>query len=456
MRSAKPLVLFCAVLLGACSPPVREARPASAYSPEAGSVVSSNEEASEPHELERESSPLLLATQGSVDEPVVGAEPEPAPEPRFVRHLTGLDGFYSSLEDMAAGKRESPLRVLWWGDSHTAADFLTDPVREHLQSLVRDGGPGFFRLGLKGYRHDDVRLSMNGRWRKAPILPAQRTRVLDGVFGLGGIRTLPAAGASAVAELRNASEDSYVWTLSYRLPAGAQLEVQLGDDVHRLKSSPETESEIRSDSWPTTGAKRFKVRHVAGDPQIMGAFVERAEPGVVLDTVGINGARLATVLAWEPRQLKQQLAWRNPDLLVLAFGTNEVFDNTRVSSYLKHFEQVISLAREARPELPCWIVGPPDSASKSGGSKTRVIQVTEVQREAAQANGCAFSSQFELMGGEGSFTSWMKRRPALARTDRIHLSIAGYRELGGLVAQSLVSGAGEPASQSIPSVLSEP
>lgn len=359
-------------------------------------------------------------------------------ESQFKQLLPNLDSFYSKLDALASDKAESAVRILWWGDSHTAADFLTQPLREHLQTEVRDGGPGFFRLGLKGYRHGAVRLSVNGRWRKAPILPAQRTRVLDGVFGLGGIRTLPAAGASATAELRAVSTEPHLWSLSYRLPQGAQLEVQLGDETYRLKSEAGTESQILTSSWRATGEARFKVRHIAGDPQIMGAYVERVSPGVVLDTIGINGARLATVLAWEPGQLKERLKWRNPDLLVLAFGTNEVFDSTRVSSYLEHFERVIALAREVNPELPCWIVGPPDSAAKSGGSKERVLQVTEIQREAAKVSGCAFTSQFELMGGEGSFETWMRRRPALARTDRIHLSIAGYEELGRLVSNSLL------------------
>ncbi len=170
----------------------------------------------------------------------------------------------------------------------------------------------------------------------------------------------------------------------------------------------------------------------------MGAFIETVEPGVVFDTIGINGARVATVLAWEPQELIKQLALRDPELLVLAFGTNEVFDNTQVARYEEHISEVVQLARTAKPGLACWIVGPPDSASSTGGSKQRVSEVTEVQRAAAKAQGCAFSSQYELMGGEGSFKRWIDMRPTRARTDRVHLSIAGYQALGEMLSQELL------------------
>jgi lysophospholipase L1-like esterase len=348
---------------------------------------------------------------------------------------------------------------------------MTHPVREHLIRLTNDGGPGFVRLGMDGYRHGAVRFSETGKWRKAPILPSQRTRVLDGIFGYGGIRTLPAAGAAVTAELREPRDEAFSWTLSYKLPKGAGLSVRMGDRVTRLthgQTVPEGDGQDESkldqpvesatqESEPPEGPSRslseggikqavfrgqgsesFSVTHFSGDPQVFGAFGEYERSGLVFDTVGINGARAATVLAWRPEQYIAQLARRGLDLIVLAFGTNEVFDQTNPSRYGEHFSKILEMAREAKPDVSCWIVGPPDSAATGGGSKERVSQVTDVQRKAAESLGCAFSSAYELMGREGSFSAWARKRPALARTDRIHLTIAGYEALGRLLADALV------------------
>lgn len=443
MRTRATLGALALFVLSSCTREVRPIRPAADYE---------TEETIEPIPRQRVVVPPSIEPAVPLDEETVEPPPNPATAP-LSRRLPELESFYAAIDRVRSGARESKVRVLWLGDSHTAADFMTHPVREHLASLASDGGPGFVRLGMDGYRHGAVKFSESGKWRKAPILPSQRTRVLDGVFGYGGIRNLPAAGASVTAELREPRDVPFRWTLSYRLPPGAQLSVRWGQRSYRISKSgvedlsgktegvvvsESTTGEILSATFDGAPNEAFTVGHVGGDPQIFGAFGEYADGGVILDTVGINGARAATVLAWEPQQYVDQLRQRSLDLLVLAFGTNEVFDQTNPQRYEEHMRDIVHLARTARPDLPCWIVGPPDSAAQGGGSKERVHQVTEVQRAAAAMLGCAFTSAFELMGGEGSFAAWARERPARARSDRIHLTIAGYESLGASLAQSLI------------------
>lgn len=362
--------------------------------------------------------------------------------PPLERPLGKLDRFYDIMEALRAGARKEPARVLWLGDSHTAADFLTHEVREHLQDLAGDAGPGFVRLGLDGYRHGAVRVTNTGRWRKQPILPAQRTRVLDGVFGYGGIRTIPDAFGRSRVELRAPPGEAAVeWTVRYRLQPGAGLRLSVGKQKQVVRQETGAEdAEVRIGSTTLTGepSDDLTISHYSGVPQVFGVSVEYNRPGVVFDTVGINGARAATVLAWRPEAYIQEISERIPDLLVLAFGTNEVFDNGREDRYEGHLLEIVERVRESAPETDCWIVGPPDSATPQGGTKPRVVSVTEAQRRAAEKAGCAFTSQWALMGGEGSFYRWMQERPAKARSDRIHLTIAGYRTLGEKLAHALV------------------
>lgn len=417
--------------LGGCAPPPREVRPAAHY----GSELET------PPQPIRASPPPAAenVNERSSAEPDIGTEKEPPP---VERKLGQLGPFYDAVDALRANKRDTSVRILWLGDSHTAADFMTQPVREHLARLGGYGGPGFVRLGLDGYRHGAAEVKSFGRWRKAPILPAQRTRVMDGVFGYGGIRTLPVAGAGAGASLRKTSGRELVWTLSVRLLHRAKLDVKVGD-VRVRASFDEEETLPGGLQWvPVLGTdtEALEVHHAGGDPEVFGVFADYTVPGVVLDTVGINGARTATPLAWESEQYVAQVRARKPDLLVLAFGTNEVFDQTRPDRYIEHNTKLVELVRQARPEIPCWIVGPPDSSTKEGTSKARVSEVNRAQARAADMIGCAFTSAFELMGGEGSFHRWTREKPAKARSDRIHLTIAGYTRLGELLAHSLIGG----------------
>ncbi len=417
----------------ACAPKARQVRSASEYGeaesrpiPRLGPPV-----IAKPH-------PLGEAESGETQ------PAQPPGVPAVVRKLEHLEAFYDAVDDVRNRRRDKSVRILWLGDSHTAADFMTQPVRERLAALGGDGGPGFVRLGLDGYRHGAVRVKPFGRWRKAPILPAQRTRVLDGVFGYGGIRTLPAAGAGVTLAPRDPRGDELTWTLSLRLLHTSKVDFQLGEA--RMRVLPEDdEGELlpgggQFEALSGTDTEELSVHHVGGDPEVFGVFGDYTSPGVVLDTVGINGARTATPLAWEPEQFVAQVAAREPDLLVLAFGTNEVFDQTTPERYVEHNEELVKLVRQARPGIPCWIVGPPDSSTKEGTSKARVAEVTAAQARAAENMGCAFTSAFELMGGEGSFNRWAREKPAKARGDRIHLTIAGYRELGRLLGEALIDG----------------
>lgn len=417
-------------LADACAPKARPVHSAVEYGPS----EPPRDEPPRAQERVEEKKPIPL--EPAADKPV--SVPE---VPAVVRKLEALGPFYDAIDELRNGRRGKSVRILWLGDSHTAADFMTQPVRERIASFGGDGGPGFVRLGLDGYRHGAVQVKPYGRWRKAPILPAQRTRVLDGVFGYGGIRTLPAAGAGVTLSPREARGEELMWTLSLRLAHTSKVDLMLGET--KMRVVPEEETIAGGGQFVTLNGldtDELSLQHVGGDPEIFGVFGDYEEPGVVLDTVGINGARTATALAWEPDQFVAQVSAREPDLLVLAFGTNEVFDQTNPERYVEHNEKLVGLVRQARPNIPCWIVGPPDSSTKEGTSKARVTQVTDAQARAAENLGCAFTSAFELMGGEGSFNRWAREKPAKARSDRIHLTIAGYRELGRLLGLELIDG----------------
>ncbi len=377
-----------------------------------------------------------------------GVEPPAVADP--------FGSFRTALNELRAGQRKEPVRVLWLGDSHTSADFTTDVVRGALWQRYGVGGPGFVRLGVQPYRHARVRLEHGGRWQRRPEQPSRRSLVADGVFGLCGMRSVPEAGAWASVKLRGsdlAADAEVRFTLLYRLPKGAELGVRLGKKSLVLDETTEgfepPGSSIRRVLLTGLAADELRVERRAGAPEVFGVYVEGSEPGVVLDTCGIEGARVATALAWDESAWQAEVRARRPDLLVLAFGTNEAFDDGRVERYGPELVELVRRVRAASPQTACWIFGPPDAADREGGTKARVLDVTAVQRRAAEELGCGFVSGLDLMGGEGSFGSWMSQDPPLARRDRIHLTPPGYERLGTAAVDWLLP-APAPASDAPP------
>ncbi len=355
-----------------------------------------------------------------------------------------LATFFDALTALRQGTRTSHARVLWLGDSHTNADFLSGTVRSALAESFGDGGPGFVRIGTKPYRHEGVKLARDGSWNVDPDPPARRAVQDDGVFGLAGTRAVPEAGASfsVQATARDASGDvGAEFELSYTLPPGASFSVELGGRKLRVDAKAAAD-------MAASGIAHLKLRAALksqlvlaperGAPRFFGVIIERSDkPGVVLDTLGIDGARLETPLAWNDAAFVDEVARRAPELFVIAYGTNEAFDALRVDKYGPQLGELTRRVRHGAPQASCLVLGPTD-APLGDGSVARVAEVSAVLQKAAPPLGCSYVSLQQLMGGEGSFAKGMKAKERLAQPDKLHLTPKGYQELGRALAKLLL------------------
>jgi len=379
---------------------------------------------------------LAVASGGQgADAAGTGAQPRAVAMSRFFRDLAGLE----------AGTRRESVRIFWLGDSHTAADYLTGALRARLQKRFGAGGPGFVRVGLKPYRHSQVRWACDGPWRIEPVPPPRRTLFDDGVFGLGGMRATPEGGpAQASFELTPGSAVGRLhWQLWFSLKDGASFRITLGgvSQVITLASAvPELPGAgFSSLALESASADKLELLTLAGNPRFYGLVAEGAAPGVVLDAVGIDGARLATALAWSETSFEAALRARAPSLVALAFGTNEAFDADKVDKYRSQYQALLNRARRAAPDADCLIVGPPDAVAVTGGSEPRVSELDALQRGVATELGCGFVSQLQIMGGAGGYTRWAHQSPPLARGDRLHLSAKGYEAMANAIGDELLA-----------------
>lgn len=354
-----------------------------------------------------------------------------------------LAQFFGALTELRQQKRQRHVRVFWLGDSHTNADFLSGAVRSALRESFGDGGPGFVRIGAKPYRHEGVKLSRDGSWNIDPDPPARRSLQDDGVFGLGGTRAVPGAEASFSAQVttREGASEPATFELSYTLPENASFSLELAGKKQRVDAKAPAEVALSGIAHLTLTAplkSSLVLSPLGGSPRLFGLIVERSgPPGVVVDTVGIDGARLETPLAWNEAAFVGEVARRAPELFVVAFGTNEAFDALKVERYGRQLSELVQRLRKGAPQASCLVLGPTD-APLGDGSVPRVAEVAKVLQKAATQLRCSFVSLQQLMGGEGSFFKGMKAKERLAQPDKLHLTPRGYQELGAALAQQLL------------------
>jgi lysophospholipase L1-like esterase len=359
-----------------------------------------------------------------------------------------LPNFFSDLAGLERRTRKTSVRILRLGDSHTAADYLTGALRSRLQARFGAGGPGFVRVGVKPYRHTQLHWACDGPWRIEPSQPARRAPFDDGIFGLGGMRAFPgdAPSFASFEVSRGTAHGQLAWQLWFSLTEGASFRLDLAGVSQVVTSAP------AEDKIPGSGLTRLsltsglpdklEITTLAGSPRFYGLIVEGTEPGLVLDAVGIDGARLATALAWNEASFEAAVQVRAPSLVALAFGTNEAFDADKVEKYRAQYQDMLSRARKGAPGADCLIVGPPDANAVAGGSEPRVAEVDALQRSVSAELGCGYLSQLEIMGGPGSYTRWANKIPQLARGDRLHLTPKGYEQVADAMADKLLAAYG--------------
>lgn len=356
-------------------------------------------------------------------------------------HRGPLATFHDALRELACGRRAQHVRIAWLGDSHAQADFWSGRVRTGLQGRFGNGGPGFVRVGYRGYRHDGIHLAMHGRWYQRPKRPATTERYQDGNLGLGGILSTGYADKpwTTVTLTDPALEGrKLTWELCYRLNKPEdRFRVQISGAPRRSIRAEGKLGGLRHLTLEAKGLAKLEVSPREGRPFFCGVIIETdpaKHPGVVLDNLGIDGARYATALAWDPVFWGAELTRRNPELVIIEYGGNEASDfASRPQAYKRHLLRLIDRVRQVRPDTSCLVIGLTDRAD----AESRVPPIRDATREGAREAQCMFWDSYEVMGGRGSMARWRDEKKAAE--DGVHLLPRGYAELGEKLLQDLLA-----------------
>ncbi len=96
---------------------------------------------------------------------------------------------------------------------------------------------------------------------------------------------------------------------------------------------------------------------------VTGVEVARDGDGVSYISLGFPGATVQLLQKLAAENLADELRRLAPDIVVLAFGTNEGFnDALDVAAYSAQYEQIVHRLQALRPGLRVVMIGPPDGA----------------------------------------------------------------------------------------------
>ncbi len=385
-------------------------------------------------------------------------------------------------DDPSTPTREDQARIIIYGASHVAGDMFTATIRNELKSRFGDGGIGFVvpASPWRDYYNRDANIDYSDGWDSFWV--SRRHSREDGRYGLAGI-AFSSKSKKAWARVSSSKGGPFgreidrveIWY--WRAARGGDFIVEIdGKRAKRIKTRVDRRKKEAEGLavWAVDlplGRHEVELRPAGnGEVTLFGLVMEKKGPGVIMDSLGINGARATDQLAWDAGLFTQQIQRRDPDLIVLAYGTNDIGDDEPPEEYARKLDIVINRVRSAAPNASCLFIGPSDRPVKvevgddefrqamqaaghapelvpdlPRGKKRLVFQrrprqqaIIDVQRQVSWRYGCGYWNWAGAMGGDLSMLSWTHADEPYGSRDYVHLTRLGYERIAGLFWDALM------------------
>ena len=372
---------------------------------------------------------------------------------------------YGELEpDFFAARR---LTVLQLGDSHTAADFFSGRVRERLQQMFGAGGMDYL---VPGKPHPGVRSALfdsdvTDGWSYEALQKSDESRR----FYLSGFNAVAHhAGASLSLKAKGGLAYDSVQVAFLKQPGGGRAEVlvdgQSGGDINLDGAADQRATlDVNAADHGEHGFHDIAVRSLTDAPvTVTGVEVNREGDGVSYVSLGFPGATVQLLQKLAEDNLADDLKSVAPDVIVLAFGTNEGFnDALDIAAYTAQYEQIVKRLKALRPQARIVIIGPPDGARAAGASckpgapgcatsasadaggchlptPPKLAQVREAQRRLAMRLEADFWDWSSAMPSPCGAQTWAAADPPLMAHDYVHMTTEGYKQSADRFADFLI------------------
>jgi len=339
------------------------------------------------------------------------------------------------------------IRISVLGASHTEADFFTGELRRRLQARYGDAGHGFVMPAVPwgSYRAQDANLCYSSNWSGSWAGKANNTTFA----GIGGVKA-SASDPNAFGWVETTKENPMgrvvsSWTLFLEgQPNGGVLLADIDNTAQIRQPTKRDVSELITLKINVpAGGHRITLRPSGDGPTtLLGISAESGLPGVLVDSMGVRGS---SIRAW--KNLKENpfspgLKTLDPDLVILAYGTNEARDpKYTTQDYETDLGNALVRLKTILPDATCLLIGPSDRTLPLTEDTVAVFDRTatfaQLQKEAALTHGCASWDWQEAQGGPGAQAAWNAQHPSWLAPDWVHFTPEGYQEVADRFLRSL-------------------
>jgi lysophospholipase L1-like esterase len=359
-----------------------------------------------------------------------------------IENPRALQPFFDQLHQLEADPGSQLVRVIQFGDSHTAGDSFTGALRTLFQQKFGDGGAGFQFAGypFAGYHIHGTKRAQSTGWL---ALGTHLKDIGDGMVGMGGVSLSTDAAGNWVSLDADATSLQVQYLIQ---PNGGSIEIRDNDALIATVSTagsdplaPDTAGHFDAPVLP--GPHHFEVLTIDPAPvRLLGLSTENSA-GVTYEAAGINGAEASLFLRWNEALQQSLMLESNPALIVLSYGTNEAGDrNWTEEAYAAMFQRIIERCHRLAPNASVLVVGPPDRAMRAGRRAWKpfagVDRIVAAQRSVCRQMHCAYWDQRSRMGGLGSMRDWATI--GWAQPDHTHFTGEGYTELASALFSDIV------------------
>ncbi|MGQ7870675.1 hypothetical protein [Sunxiuqinia sp. sy24] len=336
-----------------------------------------------------------------------------------------------------------PVRILYFGDSQIENDRITSVLRKRLQANYAGRGPGFVALDEYYNIQHQLLIEPSDGWEIKTF--KDKDFVNESLLFKNALLTAAnPEGWFRIKRIKRLSPqpDYELMKLYYTARDSCRVIVRQGREViysgYLLPHQKVSTLDFQFNRTP----EDIHFDFLAKDTLNIAGLSLESGTGVLVDNIALRGLSYPTFHASNQETICQMLDQVNVGLFVLHFGVNLVpYQSNDYAHFRRYFQRQISYLKSIRPEVPILIVGVSDMAQKQDGhysSYPNIPQVKAIQYEIAMQNRIAFWDLQAFMGGKGAMSQWVKRSPALGRTDYVHFSAEGAAVVGEELARLLL------------------
>jgi len=361
----------------------------------------------------------------------------------------------------------APLHIIQIGDSHSAGDMITSGWRTRLQARYGAGGRGVLAAGrpYPGYLTWGVTASQSAGW-SVNALFGGRYREDGPWLGISGFTQTARAPGEMLALVTDTPDQNFDRLLVCAIlrPGGGTIRLRMGEAAERWPlDSPRRAPACRTMDVDSPVASASITTEDSGPVSITSFGTFRRQGGIVLSNLGVVGAQLTHFGRTSDETVRAEFAAYRPDLIVLAFGTNEGFaPGLGPDAYEAALRaQVGRIRRLAGPGVPILLLGAPDAGTRQASMAgpdgdcgdgwfvpALLGEVRERQLKVARALGLGFWDWSAAMGGRCAASRW--RTAERMRGDHVHFTRDGGDRIGAMIDADLTRAAEDAALDRAP------